>query len=133
MAIKASNSYKDLNLTFAMHPITKDLTVLKDEDAIKRAVLNLFAYEAGEKFFNPDFGSNIRKLLFEPVDFVSAGFIQDEARRLIATYEPRIRILDLTVVADPDNNSFEMQLQYNIPDKSQKLFAFNLTLLSLAK
>lgn len=133
MAVKASNSYKDLSLTFTTHPITHDLAVLKDETAIKRAVSNLFSYAQGEKFFNPDFGSTIPKLLFEPVDFVTAGLIQDEATRLVKTYEPRISITDITVIPDLDNNSFEMQMQYLVPAKSPQVFTINLTLLSLTR
>lgn len=133
MALKASNSYKDLSLTFSTHPITQDLVILKDENAIKRAVSNLFAYQQGEKFFDPNFGSTIRRLLFEPVDIITAGLIQDEARRLVRTYEPRVRITDLTVIPDFDENAFEMQMEYVIPNKSTQTFTINLTLLSLRR
>ena len=133
MALKASNSYKDLSLTFSTHPFTQDLVVLKDENAIKRAVSNLFAYEQGEKFFNPDFGSTIRKLLFEPVDIITAGLLKDEATRLVATYEPRVRITDVTVIPNLDENSFEFQMDYLIPNKSPQVFTINLTLLSLRR
>lgn len=133
MALKASNSYKDLSLTFSTHPITQDLVILKDENAIKRAVSNLFAYQQGEKFFDPNFGSTIRRLLFEPVDIITAGLIQDEARRLVSRYEPRVRITDLTVIPDFDENAFEMQMQYIIPNKSTGPYTINLTLLSLRR
>lgn len=133
MALKASNSYKDVSLTFSTHPITQDLVILKDENAIKRAVSNLFAYQQGEKFFDPNFGSTIRRLLFEPVDIITAGLIQDEAKRLVSRYEPRVRITDLTVIPDFDENAFEMQMQYIIPNKSTGPYTINLTLLSLRR
>ena len=57
MALLPSRSYKDLSFTFKINPLKKDLAVLKDENAIKRSLLNLFSYRKGEKFFNPSFGS----------------------------------------------------------------------------
>jgi len=65
MALKASRSYKDLSFTFKTNPLRKDLNILKDENAIKRSLLNLFSYRKGEKFFNASFGSGIPDLLFE--------------------------------------------------------------------
>ena len=74
MALNPSRSYKDLSFTFKINPLKKDLVLLKDENAIKRALLNLFSYRKGEKFFNSSFGSGIPDLLFEPFDFATAGF-----------------------------------------------------------
>ena len=42
MAVKRiSRAFKDINLSFEPHPVTKDLTVLRNENAIKRSVRNL--------------------------------------------------------------------------------------------
>ena len=57
MALNPSRSYRDLSFTFKINPLKKDLNVLKDENAIKRSILNLFSYRKGEKFFDATFGS----------------------------------------------------------------------------
>ena len=75
MALNPSRSYRDLSFTFKINPLRKDLNILKDENAIKRSLLNLFSYRKGEKFFNPTFGSGIPDLLFEPFDFATAGAV----------------------------------------------------------
>lgn len=133
MALKPSRSYKDLSLTFSSHPITNDLVTLKNEDAIKRAVLNLFSYERGEKPFAPSYGSTIPSLLFESFDYITAGFIKEECIKLISAYEPRITVVDLIVNLDVENNSYEIQITYLVPDTSNQLSSVNLSLSSQSR
>ena len=61
----ASRAFKDINLSFKRHPVTNDVVVIRDEDAIKRSVKNIIFTILGEKPFNPNFGSVINDSLFE--------------------------------------------------------------------
>tara|TARA_Y100000022_G_scaffold190056_1_gene189882 strand:+ start:111 stop:512 length:402 start_codon:yes stop_codon:yes gene_type:complete len=119
MALLPSRSYKDLSFTFKINPLKKDLAVLKDENAIKRSLLNLFSYRKGEKFFNPSFGSGIPDLLFEPFDFVTGGSIKTEVENLINLYEPRVSLIEVAIDLDESNNAYEVQIVYLIPDSGQ--------------
>ena len=60
-----SKAFKDINLSFKRHPVTNDLVVLKNEDAIKRSVKNIVFTILGEKPYDPLFGSVINNSLFE--------------------------------------------------------------------
>ena len=61
MAInRISRAFKDINLSFTPHPVTKDLTILKNENAIKRSVRNLVQTIPTERFFNSAIGSEVR-------------------------------------------------------------------------
>lgn len=133
MALKPSRSYKDLSFTFKTNPLKKDLVILKDENAIKRSLLNLFSYRKGEKFFDSTFGSGIPELLFEPFDFVTAGSIKETIVNLIQLYEPRVNLLDITVNLNDDENTYEIQINYSLPDISAKSYNVNLTLTSSSK
>lgn len=133
MALNPSRSYKDLSFTFKINPLRKDLVVLKDENAIKRALLNLFSYRKGEKFFDPTFGSGIPDLLFEPFDFATAGSIQSEIKTVIETYEPRVNVLGIDIDLNYDSNSYDIQVAYSIPDTSAQVFTTSLTLTSSSK
>ena len=133
MALNPSRSYKDLSFTFKINPLRKDLVVLKDENAIKRALLNLFSYRKGEKFFDPTFGSGIPDLLFEPFDFATAGSIQSEIKTVIETYEPRVSVLGIDVDLNYDSNSYDIQIAYSIPNTSAQVFTTSLTLTSSSK
>jgi len=71
-------TFKDLNITFKPHPITGDLTVIKDEAAIKQAIINLLLTNKGERFFDSRIGSFLSNLLFEPLDFATASLMNTE-------------------------------------------------------
>jgi len=115
MAVRRiSRSFKDINLSFVPHPITKDLQILKNESAIRRSVRNIVQTIPTEKFFNSLFGSNVRKSLFEFVDFGTASNIQDEIVNSIQNFEPRIDNLVVEVLPYPDDNSFEVTVIFDI-------------------
>ena len=66
MAItRISRSFKDISLSFKRHPVTNDIAVLKNADAIKRSVRNLVQTIPNERFFNSTIGSEVKNLLFE--------------------------------------------------------------------
>ena len=73
----ATLSFKDINITFKKHPVTNDLVVSRDASAIKQAIVNLLLTNKGERVMQPDYGSDIRSFLFEPLDFGTAQQIQD--------------------------------------------------------
>lgn len=133
MALNPSRSYKDLSFTFKINPLKKDLVLLKDENAIKRALLNLFSYRKGEKFFDSSFGSGIPDLLFEPFDFATAGSVKVEVENVINTYEPRVNVLSVEVDLNYEYNSYDIQVSYTIPDTSSQVFTTTLSLTSSSK
>ena len=91
MAIKrVSRSFKDISLSFEPHPVTKDLAILKNERAISRSIRNIVETIPTERYFDPDFGSNVRSSLFENIDFGIVGVIESQILESIANYEPRV-------------------------------------------
>ena len=80
---RISRAFKDISLSFNMHPITKDLTVLKNEDAIKRSIRNIVQTIPSERFFNPNFGSEVKSSLFEFVDFGTSSVIEQQIKLAI--------------------------------------------------
>ena len=77
---RISRSFKDISLSFEPHPVTKDLPVLKNERAIIRSVRNIVETIPTEKFFNPLFGSDVYRSLFDFVDFGTASIIQEQIK-----------------------------------------------------
>jgi len=111
---KISRSFKDISLSFEPHPMTKDLQVLKNENAIRRAVRNVVETIPTEKFFNSTFGSRVRDSLFDFVDFGTASIIQSEIETAIANYEPRVEVANVEVIPNPNENSFEVTIVFDI-------------------
>jgi phage baseplate assembly protein W len=103
---RISRSFKDISLSFEPHPITKDLQVLKNENAIRRSVRNIVETIPTEKFFNSLFGSEVRSSLFDFVDFGTASVIQSQIETAILNFEPRVEIVNINVEPNSDQNSF---------------------------
>ena len=110
----ATLSFKDININFKKHPVTNDLVVSRDASAIKQAIVNLLLTNKGERAFNPNYGSNIRSYLFEPLDYATSVQIQGNIRATIAKWEPRIGIVSLTSTPNFDNNGFDVEMTYVI-------------------
>ena len=115
MAIqRISRAFKDISLSFEPHPVTKDLPILKNENAIRRSVRNIVETIPTERFFNSLLGSDIEKSLFEFVDFGTASVIQNQIEISINNFEPRVNNVVVEVDPKPDNNSFSVNVIFDI-------------------
>lgn len=111
---RISRSFKDISLSFNVHPVTQDITSLTNERAIIRSIRNLVQTIPKERFFNPDIGSNVRSSLFDFVDFGTASVIKDQILNTISNYEPRVRNVNVEVLPRPDLNEFEVTVIFDI-------------------
>ena len=111
---RVSQGFKDISMSFQSNPLNNDLIAIKNVNAIARSVRNIVLTTPGEKFFDPDFGSNVSKLLFENVDDITASQIQQEIEFSINNYEPRVKLLSIDVNPDFDSNSFDTIITYEI-------------------
>ena len=106
--------YSDFDLSFIKHPNTKDVTILRDIDAVKQSVKNLVLTAQGERPFNPLLGSDIRQLLFEPVDDFTAFDIEEQIRLTLQNHEPRVNVLGIDVSPEEDNNRFRVSIDFQM-------------------
>ncbi len=111
---RVSRAFKDISFSFDPHPVTKDLPVLINERAIIRSIRNLVETIPTERFFNSDLGSDIRRSLFEFVDVASSRVIRDQIRETILFYEDRIENLKVQVNPQPDDNSFDVNVFFDV-------------------
>ena len=111
---KISRSFKDISLSFQPHPVTGDLQVLKNENAIRRSVRNIVETVPFEKFFNSSFGSEVRSSLFDFVDFGTASIIKDQIETAILNFEPRVEVVNIVVKPNQDANAFSVEIVFNI-------------------
>jgi phage baseplate assembly protein W len=111
---RVSKRFKDLSMSFLSNPVNHDLIGLKNESAIARSVRNLVLTLPGERFFNEGLGSRVSAALFENMDEMTAAYIQQEIEDTINTYEPRVKLDEVIVVPDYDNNQFDVTIVYEI-------------------
>ena len=114
MVVKISRAFKDISLSFAKHPVTNDVAVLKNEDAIKKSVVNLCRTRLNERFFNELLGTSIEDSLFETnLDDISS-FLEREITVLLKNYEPRITLRHVIIDSLVDSYELQIRIEYEI-------------------
>ena len=109
-----SRGFRDFAMSIKANPNSRDFGAVKNENAIKQAVLNLVKTDIGEKPFQYDVGSRVTALLFEPYDVFTGEAIKDEIQSTLDRYEKRIRVTAVNVQDGFDVNSLEVRVQYTI-------------------
>jgi phage baseplate assembly protein W len=111
--------YSDLDLTFKKLPVTNDVALSYDEQAVVRSVRNLLLTGFYERPFQPNIGSNLNKLLFEPADQLTSNLIQSEVRDVISNFEPRVTVNTINVTISPDENSFNLSMTFFVGNNTR--------------
>ena len=114
MVVKISRAFKDISLSFTKHPVTNDVTVLRNEDAIKKSVINLCRTRINERFFNELLGTTIEDSLFETNLDDIASFLEREITVLLKNFEPRIRLTSVIVESLVDSYELQIRIEYDI-------------------
>jgi len=114
MVVKISRAFKDISLSFTKHPVTNDVTVLKNEDAIKKSVINLCRTRINERFFNELLGTSIEDSLFETNLDDITSFLEREITVLLKNFEPRIRLTNVIVESLVDSYELQIRIEYEI-------------------
>jgi|TARA_B100000073_G_scaffold16169_1_gene13140 phage baseplate assembly protein W len=109
-----SKKFVDVNPNFTRHPVTGDIGVLKNEDAIKQSVKNIVMTQLGEKFFDPLFGTSSNGLLFENFNSIVSDRLALEIEDAIKFYEPRVTFDDIDIFEDVRNNSIKFNVNFTI-------------------
>jgi len=124
MNLIRKNLFKDLDLDFTPHPVTKDVVQKTDADAIRRSVRNLVLMGRHDKPFRPEIDSRIRKMLFEPASPLIAMGIRSNIIDMIKRYEPRVSINDVMVIYNGDYNAFDVSISFTILNNKENSKVF---------
>ena len=111
---RSNNLYTDLNLNFAKNPATKDVTRLKDVEAVKRSVRNLVLTNRFERPFHPEIGANVRALLFENMTPVTEQLLTERIADTLRVYEPRAVLNDVVVSGSLDTNTYTATIKFYV-------------------
>ena len=114
MAVQISRAFKDISLSFTRSPITNDLVTLRNEDAIKKSVVNLCRTRLTDRFFNELLGTSIEDALFELVGEDIGVSLEEEIKTLLTNFEPRIKVTQINIEDDIDENGLYITIRYNI-------------------
>jgi len=106
--------YSDIDFTFTKRPVVGDVALSYDSQAVIRSIRNLLLTRHFERPFNPQLGSNLDALLFEPASPITAALLENEIKTTIKNYEPRATLQSVLVDALPDQNAFNVTLSFYI-------------------
>lgn len=113
--------YRDLDLDFIPHPVSGDLISLKDADAVKRSVRNLILTDVYERFFQPNLGSGIKQLLFEPINPLTQKSIEIAVQDVLRKYEKRASVLSVQADVNADENGYDVTITFAVDAISEVL------------
>tara|TARA_B100001778_G_scaffold326976_1_gene324359 strand:+ start:942 stop:1409 length:468 start_codon:yes stop_codon:yes gene_type:complete len=120
--------YKDLDLFFTKRSRDKDVNILTNVTAVKRAVRNLILTNFYEKPFHPEIGCGIRGLLFENATPLTSIALSQAAADVIANYEPRALVLSVDVRPDLDRNAYDMTVTFMVVNQPAEQVSLNVLL-----
>jgi hypothetical protein len=84
------------------------------KDQIKSNLINLLLTYKGERILNPEFGADLPRLLFEPLNEELYLKIQNQIISSVSTYIPEITILNIGITPNTDSNSINIKLDYKL-------------------
>jgi phage baseplate assembly protein W len=119
--INSSRTFKDLDLNFGIHPIRQDINKHSNEYAIINSIKNLVLTNHYERPFQPNIGSNLRRLLFENVDAIVAAQIEREITETVANFEPRAKISEIKAISSPDENGYKVVIEFFVINNAKPL------------
>ena len=125
---RSARIYKDINLNFGRHPVTKQLQTLTDAAAVKRSVRNLVQIGEYEKPFHPEIASGVRDVLFENMTPWTANMLQRNITDVITNFEPRALLTSVEVLPRFDENQYEVTVEFYIQNAPTELVDLSFTL-----
>ena len=105
-------TYKDISADFDANAITGDLDPVKDAISVKRGITNILLTSMFERLFQPELGSNLKDVLFEPIDEITTARIEREVRSAIDAWEKRAEVLNVFVDPDEEYNRYKVSVTF---------------------
>ena len=111
--ITARKWYTDIDLNITPHPSSGDLVLKQDKEAVKRSVRNIMLTNNYERPFKPNFGANLRGLLFELADDMTKFEIRKQIVEALEMLEPRVSIEEI-YLSQTQSNTMHVNLHYGV-------------------
>lgn len=104
-----------------VNPISGELALKRDEEAVKESIKNLILTDKGERLMQPYIGGNIRAMLFENNTPAVIKMIQEQVKTTIETYEPRASLLEVVVTSAIDDNTVNVDIYFYINNVTEPI------------
>jgi phage baseplate assembly protein W len=98
--------YADFRKDLTVNPISNDIALQTNEEAIKESLKNLILTDRGERLFQPNIGSDVRASLFENATPITLKILEERVRDVINNFEPRVSLIDVDVISLYDDSRY---------------------------
>ena len=115
----ASRTYKDFAYSFFANPMSGDVGKKTGANAVKSAIVSILKTNHNERMFQPEFGSNIRALLFEQMNPITEQRMKTEVENAIKNHEPRAEVLGITVTGQEEQNRYLVSILFNVSSEAE--------------
>ena len=120
--------YQDLTRKVKISADKRDITVSQDVYAVQNSISNIFTFNKGERIIQPEFGNNLNKYLYEPINELTSKKLGTELLNVIERWEPRVTIENINVIPFPDENTYKIDIKYTIPSLSEESYTADLSI-----
>ena len=107
-------SYKDLSFDFTANPQTGDVATVKDAVSVKRGIKNILLTSPFERLFQPEVGSGIENILFEPMTPLTEQRLSDACADAIEAWEKRATLINIAVISEEEYNRYRVAIKFSI-------------------
>lgn len=118
---KNTRTFTDLDLNFIANPVTGDVSVKYDVNAIKQSVKNLVMTQNYERPFHPEIGSQVYSLLFDQFSPITQIVLKEAITNTILNFEPRVVLESVDVVLNNDDQSADVTIIFSIINTQQPI------------
>lgn len=115
-SVQKSQFYKG----FSTANPTSQTTKLFDFLLIQQDIMNMFQTKKGERVMNPEFGTIIWELIYEPFTLEIKRAISEDATRII-NYDPRVTPTDIKITEADTGMIIEATLYNKLENVTQQM------------
>jgi phage baseplate assembly protein W len=112
-----SKAFLGIGWSFPVAPdaAAQDVARAEYEEDIRQAIRIILETSPGERVMRPDFGSGLRAMVFEPVNYTTLALVKQRVEQALVVWEPRIDLREVTVtVSDAARSRLDIGIGYEV-------------------
>jgi phage baseplate assembly protein W len=113
--------YRDFLPSVLFNDDTNDLNLIENEDSVKQSIINILLTNTGERVFNPNFGSEINKMLFENITPQTSSTLTSLIKAAIENFEPRAQLHEVQCTPSPDENAYAVTVVFSTINRTEPI------------
>lgn len=118
---KRTELSSDFLTSFAVSPVGNQLGRVVNERAVVQSLKNIISTDLGERLFQPNIGSDVRRMLFENIAKENLTAVSSYIQTAIQRNEPRVSLINIDVTAYPEENGIAITIYYNLINNPEPL------------